>query len=46
MFEVEGRGFVASDVNDEDRWVSVRGRFEAQGDSTITSGQALSASMQ
>ena len=46
VFEVEGRGFVASDVNDEDRWVSVRGRFEAQGDSTIASGQALSASMQ
>jgi hypothetical protein len=45
VFEVEGRGFVASDMNDEDRWVSVRGRFEAQGDSTITSGQALSASM-
>jgi hypothetical protein len=46
VFEVEGRGFVASELDDEDRWVSVRGRFEAQGDSTITSGQALSASMQ
>jgi hypothetical protein len=46
VFEVEGRGFVATDLDDEDRWVSVRGRFEARGDSTITAIQTASASIQ
>jgi len=46
VFEVEGRGFVAADMDDEDKWVSVRGRFEAEGDSTITTYQSISTSLQ
>jgi hypothetical protein len=42
-FEVEARGFVAAAMDDEDQWVTVRGSFEARGDSTIASVQAVSA---
>jgi hypothetical protein len=45
-FELEARGFVATAVDDEDQWVTVRGSFEARGDSTIGSMQAVSASLQ
>jgi hypothetical protein len=33
-FEIRARGFEAADVADEDRWVTVRGSFDAAGDST------------
>jgi hypothetical protein len=35
QFELQARGMLASDVDDEDRWVTVRGEFVAVGDSTI-----------
>jgi len=31
-FEIVARGFLATDLNHENRWVTVRGRFEARGD--------------
>lgn len=34
-FSVRARGFVADDLDGEDRWVTVRGSFEAEGDSTV-----------
>jgi hypothetical protein len=34
-FELEARGFSAADPRDEERWVTVRGDFEAQSDSTV-----------
>ena len=33
-FEIAARGFLASDLADEDQRVAVRGSFEAEGDST------------
>jgi hypothetical protein len=33
-FELEARGFLASDLDDENRWVRVLGHFEARADST------------
>jgi hypothetical protein len=33
-FELEARGFARDDMADEDRWVTVRGSFDAEGDST------------
>jgi hypothetical protein len=41
-FELQARGFLATDLSDEDQWVTVRGRFEARGDSTVTSVASLS----
>jgi hypothetical protein len=35
-FEVRARGFGRDDPADEDRWVTVRGSFDAEGDSTVT----------
>jgi hypothetical protein len=35
-FEISARGFATVDPADEDRWVTVRGGFDAQGDSTVT----------
>jgi hypothetical protein len=35
-FEVRARGFTAADPVDEEQWVTVRGSFEATGDSTVT----------
>jgi hypothetical protein len=32
-FEIRARGFVVADLADENRWVTVRGSFEAGGDS-------------
>ena len=34
-FEVEARGFSAADPLDEERWVTVRGSFAAEGDSSV-----------
>ena len=34
-FEVRARGFGVADPADEDRWVTVRGSFDAAGDSTV-----------
>lgn len=42
-FELEARGFVVTELEDEDRWVRVRGRFEARGDATKASAWAASA---
>jgi hypothetical protein len=35
-FEVQARGFTAADPLNEERWVTVRGSFDAAGDSTIS----------
>jgi hypothetical protein len=35
-FEVQARGFLGADPSDENRWVTVRGRFSAEGDSAAT----------
>ena len=40
-FEVRARGFTAADPLDEEQWVTVRGSFDAAGDSTITSTTAV-----
>lgn len=34
-FEIRARGFLASDEADENQWVTVRGTFTAEGDSTV-----------
>jgi hypothetical protein len=34
-FEVRARGFAAGDPGDEDHWVTVRGSFDAEGDSAV-----------
>jgi hypothetical protein len=41
-FEIEARGFVAGQPDNEDQWVTVRGRFEAQGDSTLVASRSAS----
>jgi hypothetical protein len=43
-FEVRARGFLAADTNDEDQWVTVRGTFTAEGDSTLASVSTASVS--
>jgi hypothetical protein len=35
-FEVRARGFTAADPLDEEQWVTVRGSFDAAGDSTVS----------
>jgi hypothetical protein len=45
-FEFAARGFVAADLDDEDRWVTVRGKFEAQPDSSLASLASVSPSVQ
>jgi hypothetical protein len=35
-FDVRARGFTADDPLDEEQWVTVRGGFDATGDSTVT----------
>ena len=35
-FEIRARGFLSTNPDDENQWVTVRGAFRAQGDSTIT----------
>jgi hypothetical protein len=34
-FEVRARGFLGAAPADENRWVTVRGRFDAAGDTTV-----------
>ena len=43
-FELEGRGFLASDMDDEDQWVTVRGSFVAEGDGMAVSMTTASTS--
>ena len=40
-FEVRARGFTAADPLDEEQWVTVRGGFDAEGDSTVTTIAAV-----
>ena len=35
-FEIQSRGFLRSNLNDDNQWVTVRGTFQARGDSTST----------
>jgi hypothetical protein len=42
-FEIRARGFLAADMTDEDQWVTVQGTFSAEGDSTVTAIEAISA---
>jgi hypothetical protein len=35
-FEIRARGFLSADPDDEDRWITVTGSFEAEGDTTTT----------
>jgi hypothetical protein len=41
-FELRARGMLAADVDDEDQWVTVRGNFVADGDSTVAAIQEMS----
>ena len=40
-FEIRARGFLGAHPDDEDQWVTVRGTFQAQGDSTIATIASL-----
>jgi hypothetical protein len=40
-FEVRARGYAAADPLDEEQWVTVRGGFDAEGDSTVTTITAV-----
>lgn len=42
-YEIQARGFLASDTEDENQWVTIRGTFGAQGDSTVTGVRAVAA---
>jgi hypothetical protein len=42
-FEVRASGFLAANMDDEDKWVTVRGTFEAKGDSTIATVESVAA---
>ena len=42
-FELQARGMLAADVDDENQWVTVRGSFAADGDSTVAKIQQISA---
>jgi hypothetical protein len=44
-FEIRARGFLAANMEDEDQWVTVRGTFEAQGDSTVAQVQSISSAV-
>jgi hypothetical protein len=46
VFEIKARGFVAQDPENEDQWVTLRGRFEAPGDSAIVALRPGSARIQ
>lgn len=35
-YEMRARGYLASDMDDENQWVTLRGTFVAEGDSTAT----------
>jgi len=43
-FELRARGFLAADASDENHWVTVWGRFTAEGDSTIAMTDEVAAS--
>jgi hypothetical protein len=45
-FELQARGFLGADVGDESQRVTVRGRFEARGDSTISAIESVSPQAQ
>jgi hypothetical protein len=45
VFELEARGFLGVEPGDENRWVTVRGSFEARGDSTITAVESVARSV-
>jgi hypothetical protein len=40
-FEIRARGFLASNPDDEEQWVTVQGTFTAAGDSTVVSSASL-----
>lgn len=40
-FEVQARGFAAADPLDQEQWVTVRGSFDATGDSTVTTVSSI-----
>jgi hypothetical protein len=40
-FEVRARGFMGADLGDEDRWVTVLGSFDAEGDSTVARAASI-----
>lgn len=40
-FEIQARGFLQSKPDDENKWVTVRGRFEANGNSSVTTIASL-----
>jgi hypothetical protein len=42
-FDIQARGFLATGPADEDQQVTLRGRFTAEGDSTVAASQAVSA---
>jgi hypothetical protein len=42
-FEVRARGFLAAKMDDENQWVTVRGTFDARGDSTIATVASVAA---
>ncbi len=42
-YEIRARGFLADDASVEDQWVTVRGTFGAEGDSTVTGIRSVSA---
>jgi hypothetical protein len=42
-FELQARGMLAADMDDENQWVTVRGSFAADGDSTVAEIQQISA---
>jgi hypothetical protein len=41
-FELRARGMLAADADDENQWVTVRGSFVADGDSTVARAQEMS----
>jgi hypothetical protein len=44
-FEIQARGFLAAAIQDEERLVTVRGSFIAEGDSTELTSRAVSAAL-
>jgi len=40
-FQIRARGFLASNPDDEEQWVTVQGTFTAAGDSTVVSSASL-----
>ena len=42
-YEIQARGFLAADTSGEDQWVTIRGKFGAQGDTAVTGVKSVSA---